>query len=285
MAIPTDTPTRSTEDLLHLRDTLTPNDARRGALRAEAIKQNLALSVRLARRYAGRGEDLDDLRQVAAYALIKAVDGYDPGRGVPFAAYVCPYILGALKRHFRDTGWAMRVPRDMQELNHRVTIAVSDLGHQRARTPSQREIAEHLDVTVAEVRHAASAGQVYRLPSLDTPWRDSESADLVDLVGGPDVRFGRVDDRMTLRPLLARLAPREQRILTLRYGSQMTQSAIAADIGVSQMQVSRLLTRSLSTLRNALQEPGSPVRKLAVPTRTARGHRAASARTLAGAAV
>ncbi len=254
----TDTSTHTTQGVLRLRNPHSPDDGRWSALRAKAIAQNLPLSRQLARRYAGRGEDSDDLCQVAAYALVKAVDNYDPERGVPFAAYARPYILGALKRHFRDSAWDMHVPRGMQELNQRVTVAVSDLGHQRARTPVPSEIAEHLGLTIAAVGQAAGVGQAYNIGSLNTPHHRGDDSDLIDLVGGIDPHFVQVDDRAALQPMLAGLKPRERRILTLRFGNGMTQAAIAADIGISQVHVSRLLQHSLRMLRNAMQEPISP---------------------------
>jgi RNA polymerase sigma-B factor len=241
-----------------LRNPHSPGGVRWSALRAEVIEQNLALSRQLAHRYAGRGEDPDDLRQVAAHALVKAVDNFDPERGVPFAAYARPYILGALKRHFRDSAWDMHVSRGLQELSHRVTIAVGDLGHQRARTPISSEIADHLGVTIAEVGQAAGAAQAYNIGSLNTPHHRGDGTDLIDVVGGIDPHFVQVDDRATLQPMLAGLKPRERRILTLRFGDGMTQAEIAADIGISQMHVSRLLQHSLRTLRSAMREPSSP---------------------------
>jgi RNA polymerase sigma-B factor len=250
-----DTTAHSTHHLLRLRRTLTPDDPRRLELRNEAIAQNLALSRRLAQRYAGRGADLDDLHQVAAYGLIKAVDGYDPERGVPFVAYAYPYILGALKRHFRDTAWGMHVPRSVQDLNQRVTVAIADLGHRQARTPSRHEIAEHLDVTVAEVQRAAGAANALRLTSLNGPHHGYDGGELVDAIGHVDVRIDHIDARISVEPLLAGLAPRERRILALRFDSEMTQAAIAAHLGISQMHVSRLLKQSLATLRTALSVP------------------------------
>ena len=257
MAI-TDTSAHTTQSVLRLRNPHSPGDVRWSALRAEAIEQNLALSRQLARRYAGRGEDPDDLRQVAAYALVKAVDNFDPERGVPFAAYARPYILGALKRHFRDSAWDMHVSRGMQELSHRVTVAVGDLGHQRARTPDTERDRR------PPRRHDRRGGagsrcrQAYNIGSLNTPHHRGDDTDLIDVVGGIDPHFVQVDDRATLQPMLAGLKPRERRILTLRFGDGMTQAAIAADIGISQMHVSRLLQHSLRMLRSAMQEPFSP---------------------------
>ncbi|HEY1487949.1 MAG TPA: SigB/SigF/SigG family RNA polymerase sigma factor [Micromonosporaceae bacterium] len=239
------------------RTPLTSTDADPTERRNAMIEQHLPLAGFLARRYAGRGLDLDDLRQVAAYALVKAVDGFDPARGVPFAAYARPYILGALKRHFRDTAWDMRVPRSMQELNQRIPIAVNDLGHQRARTPTAGEIAEHLDVTVADVVRAAEAAQAYTIGSLNAPLHRDDGSDLIDLVGGLDPHFVWIEERMSLQPMLAALKPRERRILTLRFDDGMSQTAIATLIGISQMQVSRLIKQSLDALRASMEGPAT----------------------------
>lgn len=211
------------------------------------------MAGRLARRYAGRGELLDDLAQVAAVALIKAVDRYDSSRQVPFAGFAIPSILGALKRHFRDTAWAIRVPRPIQELTLKVPAAADELGQQRGRTPTTAELADYLQVTADDVLAAAGAWQQYRLPSLNTPHPDT-GAYLVDVIGGIDPRYAAIDDHLTLQPLFAELPLRERRILTMRFYDHMNQSQIAAEIGVSQMHVSRLLRQTLARLRAALPE-------------------------------
>ncbi len=216
------------------------------------------MARKLAHRYVGRGEQYDDLAQVAALALVKAVDGYDPSREVPFVAYAVPCIIGALKRHFRDSGWAMRVSRSTQELVLQVRSASADLGQQFGRPPTPDELARRLDVPVVDIVAARLAAQSYRSDSLDVPSVDSDQSP------GPDARFalgftdrgyGNVDNRLALEGLLAALPPRERRILDLRFHDEMTQTLIAGEIGVSQMQVSRLLKQSLSRLRLALQPP------------------------------
>ena len=159
----------STEELLCERDRLPAEHPDRAKLRARAIEMNLPMARRLARRYAGRGELLDDLAQVAAVALIKAVDGYDPSRQVPFDGFAVPSILGALKRHFRDTAWAVRVPRPIQELALKVPAVAEELGQQRGRTPTTAELADYLQVTVDDVLGAVGAWHNYRLPSLNMP--------------------------------------------------------------------------------------------------------------------
>jgi RNA polymerase sigma-B factor len=242
----------STEQLLRRRDDLPAGHPERGRLRAWAIEQNVPLANRLARRYAGRGELVDDLAQVAALALIKAVDRYRSGEGVPFAAYAIPSILGALKHHFRDIAWAIRVPRPIQELAQDVPIATGQLSHRHGRSPTQSELADHLDVSLDQLRAAVDARHVYRLTSLNAPPPSGIGADRIDLIGGTDPRYARVDDYLALRPLVAALPARQQRILTMRFYDHMTQTQIAAEIGLSQMHVSRLLSRSLAQLRAAM---------------------------------
>jgi RNA polymerase sigma-B factor len=238
----------STEELLYQRDRLPAEHPDRAKLRARAIEQNLAMAGQLARRYSGRGELLDDLAQVAAVALIKAVDRYDPSRQVPFAGFAIPSILGALKRHFRDTAWAIRVPRSIQELALKVPRAADELGQQRGRTPTTAELADYLQVTRDDVVAAVAARQSYRLLSLNTP-SSNTGADLVDVIGGNDPRYAGIDGHLSLQPLLTELPPRERRILAMRFYDHMNQSQIAAAIGTSQMHVSRLLRRTLARLR------------------------------------
>jgi len=241
----------STEELLSQRDRLPVEHPDGARLRATAIEQSLPMAVHLARRYAGRGELLEDLVQVAAIALINAVDRYDPSRQTPFAGFAVPSILGALKRHFRDSTWAMRVPRSIQELALRVRVAADELGQRRGSTPTSAELAEHLHVAVDDVLTAIGARQNYRLPSLNTPCPDT-GTDFLDVVGGIDPRYASIDDHLSLQPLFVELPLRERRILTMRFYDHMSQTQIAAEIGVSQMQVSRLLRQTLARLRAAM---------------------------------
>ena len=241
----------STEELSCERGRLPAGHPDRAKLRARAIEMNLPMAGRLARRYAGRGELGDDLAQVAAVALINAVDRYDPSRQVPFAGFAIPSILGALKRHFRDTAWAMRVPRPIQELALKVPAVADELGHQWGRTPTTAELADYLQVSADDVRSAVGAWHNYRLPSLNTPHPDT-GTDLVDVVGGIDPRYAGIDDHLSLQPLVAQLPLRERRILTMRFYEHMNQTQIAAEIGVSQMHVSRLLRQTLTRLRAAM---------------------------------
>jgi len=254
---PGDPPT-TTEQLLRARGRLPVGHAHRDVLRTRAIEDNLALAGGLARRYAGRGERYDDLRQVAALALVKAVDGYDPDRSTPFVSYAAPTIIGALKRHFRDTAWGMRVPRSTQELLHAIPAATGHLTHLRGRLPTPVELAEHLSVNIDVLLAATAAGQVYRLPSLNEPVVGCDSAELVDLIGAVDPRYDDVDDHLALRPLVAALPPRERRILAMRFYDEMTQDRIGAELGISQMHVSRLLRQTLAQLRAGLLAPTDP---------------------------
>ncbi|MEV1289474.1 SigB/SigF/SigG family RNA polymerase sigma factor [Micromonospora sp. NPDC049679] len=242
-----------TDQLLRERDQLPAGHPDRVTLRARVIERNLPLAHRLARRYVGRGELFDDLAQVAALALIKAVDGYDHSRRNPFAGYAVPSILGALKRHFRDTAWAMRVPRSSQELAHDVAAATGELSQQRGRSPTPAELAEHLQVSAADVLVAIRASWAYHLASVNAQHPTVDGADVIDLIGGADPHYAEVDDRLSLRPLVEALPLRERRILTMRFFDDMTQTQIAAAVGLSQMHVSRLLKQSLGQLRTRLR--------------------------------
>lgn len=242
----------STEELLRQLVRLPGEHPHRARLRTRAIEQNLPMASRLARRYAKRGELVDDLAQVAAVALINAVDRYDPTREVPFAGFAVPSILGALKRHFRDTTWAIRVPRSIQDLALRVPAAANELTHHHGRTPTTTELADHLQVAVGSVRAAVGAWQSYRLPSLNMP-SAINGVDVIDVLGDVDPRYARVDDHLALQSLIATLPRRERRILSMRFYEHMSQSQIAAEIGVSQMQVSRLLKQTLARLRTGQQ--------------------------------
>lgn len=212
------------------------------------------MASRLASRYTGRGEPYDDLAQVAALALVKAVDGFDVSRGVPFSCYAVPSILGALRRHFRDTTWAMRVPRRDQELNSVVRAVTGDLTQRHGHHPTAAELADHLDVSIDDVALALAASQAYRLASLNALQRGTDGIETGRLIGAVDPGYAGVDDRLTLRPVLATLPLRERRILAMSFYRHMTQSQIAAEVGLSQMHVSRLLKRSLAKLRAHLPE-------------------------------
>jgi RNA polymerase sigma-B factor len=242
------------QELLRRRGDLPTGHPHRATLRARSIEAGLPLARCLAARYRGRGEPLDDLNQVAALALVRAVDRYIPARQISFVSYAMPTIVGALKRHFRDTTWRVRVPRRIQELALALNPAIARLTQQLGRPPTARELATHLHATEADVSIAVNAWQAYHPDSLDAvsaAGGEGRNA-LIDTIGAVDTCFDAVADRHILRSLLAALPAREQRILALRYFSDMSQHEIAAQVGVSQMHVSRLLARTLAQLRTGM---------------------------------
>jgi RNA polymerase sigma-B factor len=207
----------------------------------------------LARRFRNRGEPLDDLVQVATIGLIKSVDRFDLERGVEFSTYATPTIVGEIKRHFRDKGWAIRVPRRLQELKLSLTKATSELSQKLGRSPTVAELAGHLEMTEEEVLEGLESANAYSAVSLDAPdGGDEDSPAVADTLGAEDESLEGVEYRESLKPLLDQLPPREKRILLLRFFGNMTQSQIAADLGISQMHVSRLLARTLTQLRAGL---------------------------------
>jgi RNA polymerase sigma-B factor len=224
---------------------------RDAVLRDELIAAHLGLAEYLARRFANRGEPLDDLIQVASVGLLKAVDRFDPDRGLEFSTYATPTIVGELKRHFRDKGWAVRVPRRVQELHLRLAKVVNTLGQELGRSPTITEIARYAEVSEEEVLEAIEAGHAYRFASLDAPTGggDEDASTLASQLGEEDPSMEDIEHRVALSPLLAKLPPRERTILHLRFFEGMTQSEIASRLGISQMHVSRLLARSLAQLR------------------------------------
>lgn len=226
------------------------------ALRSQLVEGHLGLAEYLARRFSNRGEHLDDLVQVASLGLLKAVDRFEPSRGVEFSTYATHTIVGELKRHFRDKGWAVRAPRRMQELYLRLGKVVSSLSQELGRSPTIPELAADAQVSEEEVLEALEAGQAYRFSSLDAPGGgdDDEGDTLSAHLGGEDPRLIEAEHRAALSPLIARLPPRDQTILHLRFFVGMTQSEIAGQLGISQMHVSRLLARSLNQLRAAASE-------------------------------
>jgi RNA polymerase sigma-B factor len=244
----------ATELLLALAATPTDHP-RRAALRDRTIEAWLPLAHHLAHRYSGRGEPTDDLLQTAAVGLIKAVDKYDPTRGVDFAGYAIPTIIGELKRHFRDRTWDIRVPRRLQELRLAISEANSTLLQTLGRSPTVTDIAAHLKLTEEEILEGLEGARAYNAVSLSTPTGDGERAtELGDLLGADDNQYELAELRVALGPALATLEEREQKILTLRFYGNLTQSQIADHIGVSQMHVSRLLARALTKLRGHLAE-------------------------------
>ncbi|MDM4718360.1 SigB/SigF/SigG family RNA polymerase sigma factor [Micromonospora sp. WMMA1363] len=245
--------TDSSAEVLDAMAALPANHPSRAALRDRAIEAWLPLANHLAQRYSGRGEPTDDLSQTAAVGLIKAIDKFDPSRGVDFARYAIPTIIGELKRHFRDRTWDIRVPRRLQELRLAISDANSSLVQTLGRSPTVNDIAAHLDITEEEVLEGLEGARAYNAVSLSTPAGDGDRAtELGDLLGREDDEYELAELRVALGPALATLDEREQKILTLRFSGSLTQSQIAEQIGVSQMHVSRLLSRALAKLRGQL---------------------------------
>jgi RNA polymerase sigma-B factor len=231
-------------------------ETREASVRDELIEAHLGLAEYLARRFSNRGEPLDDLVQVASVGLVKAVDRFDPERAVEFSTYATHTIVGELKRHFRDKGWAVRAPRRMQELYLRLGKLVASLSQEIGRSPTIPELATEAGVTEEEVLEAMEAGQAYRFASLDAPapGGDDDNESLGAHMGEDDPGLVGAEDRAALSPLIATLAPREQMILHLRFFEGLTQSEIAERLDISQMHVSRLLARSLAQLREAAEQ-------------------------------
>jgi RNA polymerase sigma-B factor len=223
--------------------------ADRDRLMEQATVSQLGLARSMALRYRDRGEPLDDLVQVANLALVMAVQRYRPDEGVPFAAFAVPTITGELRRHFRDRGWNVRPPRRLQELRARVQTATADLGQELGRAPSSEQLAERLGVDVGEVQEAATAAEGYHSLSLDAPAGDGEGPQLVDWLGADEEAYEHTVEAMAVRPLLAGLDERTRHILCLRFFRGCTQQQIADEIGVTQMQVSRLISQALTRLR------------------------------------
>lgn len=229
-----------------------PQNKLTGAARDAMITDNLGLAHQLARRFLHRGESTDDLVQVASVALVKSVDRFDPDRGVEFAAFATRTIIGELKRHFRDKGWAIRASRRVQELYLELGHATGTLSQELGRSPTVAELAAATQSSEEAVLEAIEAGQGYRASSIDAT--DDEDHPLSSRLGELDRRYDSVEDRALLAPALATLPVRDRAILRMRFIEGLTQSEIATAVGVSQMHVSRLLAASLETLRRHIEE-------------------------------
>lgn len=231
-------------------------ETRSPELRNELIEAHIGLAEYLARRFSNRGEALDDLVQVASVGLLKAVDRFDPERAVEFSTYATHTIVGELKRHFRDKGWAVRAPRRMQELYLRLGQVVSTLSQELGRSPTIQELAHDAQVSEEEVLEALEAGQAYRFASLDAPAAggDEDGDNMGSTLGTEDRDLTEAEHRAAIAPLIAKLPQREQTILHLRFFEGLTQSEIASRLGISQMHVSRLLARSLAQLRTTADD-------------------------------
>ena len=247
-----DTAPVTAEELTKAMARMPVDDPRRPALPDRVIEAWLPLARHLAARYNGRGEPADDLLQTAVVGLIKAVDRYDADRGVEFTGFAIPTILGEVKRHFRDRTWSVRVPRRTQELRMAITDANNTLVHTLGRSATVADIAAHLKITEEEVLEGLEGARAYSATSLSTPVAADESMSLGDTLGEDDHEYELTELRMVLGVAMAHLDEREQTILSLRFYGNMTQSDIATRIGVSQMHVSRLITRALAKLHTEL---------------------------------
>jgi RNA polymerase sigma-B factor len=223
------------------------------AAREELVERFLPLARDLALRYTYTDESFDDLLQVASLGLIKAIDRFEPGRGTKFTSYAAPTILGELKRHFRDKGWSLHVPRDLQERTLAVSRATEILSKELGRSPKVREVADHLGCSVEQVLEAQEAAASYEAASLDAPVArdEGESASLVEMLGREDSSYELVEDRDAIATTWLALPEVERQVLELRFMQDLTQREIGERIGYSQMHVSRLLRRALKRLETA----------------------------------
>ncbi|WP_330306305.1 MULTISPECIES: SigB/SigF/SigG family RNA polymerase sigma factor [unclassified Streptomyces] len=240
-----------------------PDGPEKSALRQEVVCAWMPMAVRLARRFRHRGETFEDLKQVAQLGLVKAVSRFDPGFGTAFPAFAIPTILGEVKRHFRDELWVVHVPRRVQELRGQVRSAEHELSCSLSvATPAVHEIAAHTGLTEAEVRLGQGALESFTARSLDAmPGSSADSYPLTDTLGGVEPGFDRIINREALRPLLRALPERERQILYLRFFCGMTQARIGLQFGVSQMHVSRLITRTCARLRDQVMADARDLRK------------------------
>ena len=230
--------------------TLQEDDPRRAQVRADLVDLHAGLAHSIARRHSRGGRHDDDLAQVAMLGLVKAIDRFEPRRGVEFSSFATPTIRGEVRRHFRDTAWATHVPRGLRELVTQMPAAVESLTATLGRAPKPSEIARELGVDRDRVTEALEAAEAYSTVPLDSPVTDGRP--MADTLGGVDDALERVDEREALRPLIAALPQREQTILLLRFFEERSQTQIAQEVGVSQMHVSRILARTLADLREQL---------------------------------
>jgi RNA polymerase sigma-B factor len=231
------------------------SQATRTAARDELVHLHLPLVEHCARRFRNRGEPFEDLVQVGTIGLLKSIDRFDLERAVEFSTYATPTIIGEIKRYFRDKGWAIRVPRRLQELRMQIGAATAELTQSLGRSPTPRELAGAIGCSVEEIIEGIESSNAYSTLSLDAT-DDSEEGggSMLDAIGVMDENLEHVEIRESLKPLLDALEPREKKILLLRFFKNRTQTQIAEEIGVSQMHVSRLLTRTLDQLRTSLEQ-------------------------------
>ncbi|MFS7871862.1 SigB/SigF/SigG family RNA polymerase sigma factor [Streptomyces asiaticus] len=238
-----------------------PKGPEREALAEKLVEAWLPMAHRLARRYRNRGENQEDLEQVAALGLVKAVDRYDPQRGGAFQPYAIPTIVGELKRYFRDCAWELHVPRRVQELRNRVRATIQDLAATEGTdgSPTVAQVARAAEMSEEDVLTGMEAIDSFRSLSLDAELAGADDGySLADTLGRPETRYDTVIARESVKPCLNRLPEREQHILYLRFFHDMTQAGIAEELGISQMHVSRLISRSCARIRNQVEaEPPS----------------------------
>lgn len=230
------------------------------AVRNKLVSAHAGLATHIAADYSGRGVEDDDLRQVALLGLLKAVERFDPERGVPFSAFASRTINGELKRFFRDHTWSVRPPRSAQELHLAMRRGAEELTHRLGRAPTVAELAKELDASEDEILEAMEAGAAYSAVSIDAPspgGASDEGRSLSDRLSTPEVREHRVEVRLLVEQLLERLPEREAEILRLRFFDELSQAEIADRVGISQMHVSRLLRRTLRDLRTLLDVPSA----------------------------
>ncbi|QFU85523.1 SigB/SigF/SigG family RNA polymerase sigma factor [Amycolatopsis sp. YIM 10] len=237
---------------------LAEDDPRRGEVRDKLVTGYLPLAEHIAQRFAGRGVAKEDLVQVARVGLINAVDRFDAERGFDFLSFAVPTVMGEVRRHFRDTGWVIRVPRRLKELHLTISNASTELAQRLGRAPTPSELASHLGIDKDEVYEGLEAGNAYHSMSLDEVLSgDTDNVSLGDTLGEEDSALADVENHEMLQPLIRDLPERERKILALRFVHNLTQTQIAEKIGVSQMHVSRLLARTLTQLREGLSHrPG-----------------------------
>lgn len=232
---------------------LPPDDPHHDDLRAEVIRLCLPLADHIARKFTGRGELFDDLEQTARVGLVLAVDRFDVHRGSTFLSFAIPTIMGEVRRHFRDHTWAVRVPRRLKEIQLRIGPATEELSQRFGRMPSARELADELEVDLLEVTRTLVAGNGYQTNSIDAITaddRDNASQPIAETLGAEEHCYELTEDAMAVRPLIAELPEEQRDVLVMRFYEAKTQNEIAEELGVSQMQVSRILARTLHSLRD-----------------------------------
>jgi len=227
---------------------LDPTTTEHQQVRAELANLHLPLVRYLANRFAGRGEAVEDLIQIGTIGLLHAIDRFEPERGLEFSTFATPNIVGEIKRHFRDRGWMIRVPRRLQELHHELSVGVGELSQRLGRSPTVAELAFHLAVSEEEILEAADSARAYSALPLDVP-SELTGLTIADTLGADDGALNNVELRQVLRPILADLSDRERTALTMRFIENRTQTEIAVELGISQVHVSRLLAKTLAELR------------------------------------